>query len=127
MDKEIRKTIIDAAFHAGHGHIPSALSIVEILLAVDKVKQEVKLDDSILSLSTTEYDALLLFIEHAGETLDREFLVENLRGISWQSYDRSVDVLVSRLRGKLCETPSNTRFIKTIHGIGYKFIGEPNN
>ena len=40
MDKEIRKIIIDAAFHAGHGHIPSALSIVEILLAVDKVKQE---------------------------------------------------------------------------------------
>ena len=40
MDKEIRKTIIEAAFHAGHGHIPSALSIVEILLAVDKVKQE---------------------------------------------------------------------------------------
>ena len=40
MDKEIRKTIIDAAFHAGHGHIPSALSIVEILLAIDKVKQE---------------------------------------------------------------------------------------
>ena len=68
-----------------------------------------------------------MFIENSGETLDREFLVENLRGISWQSYDRSVDVLVSRLRGKLGETPNNTRFIKTIHGVGYKFIGEPKN
>ena len=93
-------------------------------LSIDKTRQEVLLDGETISLSTTEYEALLLFIENAGETLDREFLVENLRGISWQSYDRSVDVLVSRLRGKLGEAPNNTRFIKTIHGVGYKFIGE---
>ena len=96
-------------------------------LDIDKNKQEVILDDKLLSLSTTEYDALILFIENSGETLDREYLVENLRGISWQSYDRSVDVLVSRLRSKLGETPTKTRFIKTIHGVGYKFIGEPKN
>jgi DNA-binding response OmpR family regulator len=96
-------------------------------LSIDKIKEEVILKGEQIPLSTTEYEALLLFIEHAGETLDREFLVENLRGISWQSYDRSVDVLVSRLRGKLGETPNNTRFIKTIHGVGYKFIGEPKN
>ena len=94
-------------------------------LSIDKNKQEVLLDDKPIFLSTTEYEALLLFVEHTGETLDREFLVENLRGISWQSYDRSVDVLVSRIRGKLGETPNKTRFIKTIHGLGYKFIGEP--
>ena len=94
-------------------------------LSIDKTRQEALLEGEAISLSTTEYEALLLFIEHAGETLDREFLVENLRGISWQSYDRSVDVLVSRLRGKLDETPNNNRFIKTIHGVGYKFIGKP--
>ena len=93
-------------------------------MSIDKIKQEVLLDDESVSLSTTEYEALLLFIENSGETLDREFLVENLRGISWQSYDRSVDVLISRLRGKLGEAPNKTRFIKTIHGVGYKFIGE---
>ena len=109
----------------------SSASIVEQVhfkgLSIDKNKQEVLLDNIPVSLSTTEYDALLLFIENSSETLDREFLVENLRGISWQSYDRSVDVLVSRLRAKLGETPTNTRFIKTIHGVGYKFIGEPDN
>jgi len=107
----------------------SSAAIVENVkfkgLSIDKNKQEVLLDDKLISLSTTEYEALLLFVEHTGETLDREYLVENLRGISWQSYDRSVDVLVSRLRGKLGETPNKTKFIKTIHGLGYKFIGEP--
>jgi transketolase len=38
MDKEIRKLIVDAAFHAKHGHIPSALSIVDILIAYDNIK-----------------------------------------------------------------------------------------
>ena len=94
-------------------------------MSIDKIKEAVYLDKEVISLSTTEYEALILFIENAGETLDREFLVENLRGISWQSYDRSIDVLVSRLRGKLGESPTKTRYIKTIHGVGYKFIGEP--
>ena len=96
-------------------------------LSIDKTRQEVLLEGQVISLSSTEYEALLLFIEHSSETLDREFLVENLRGISWQSYDRSVDVLVSRLRSKLGETPNDSRFIKTIHGVGYKFVGKLQN
>lgn len=103
-------------------------SMIDILefdfLSIDKLKQEVLLEGEVVHLSTTEYEALLLFAENPGNVLDREQLVENLRGITWQSYDRSVDVLVSRLRNKLGETPSNTRFIKTVHGVGYKFIGK---
>ena len=60
--------------------------------------------------------------ENCGQILDRDFLVENLRGISWQSYDRSIDVLVSRLRNKLHKLDPDTEYIKTIHGVGYKFI-----
>ena len=103
-----------------------ANSMVDILefdgLTIDKLKEEVLLDGDHISLSTSEFEALLLFANNSNEVLDREFLVENLRGITWQTYDRSVDVLVSRLRNKLGETPNQTRFLKTIHGIGYKFI-----
>ena len=75
-------------------------------------------------LSTSEFEALTLFIDNNNEVLDREFLVENLRGIQWQTFDRSVDVLVSRLRNKLGETPTKTRFLKTVHGVGYKFVAK---
>ena len=103
----------------------SMVDVIEFdFLTIDKLKQEVLLEDEVVHLSTTEYEALLLFAENPGKVLDREQLVENLRGITWQSYDRSVDVLVSRLRSKLGETPANTRFIKTVHGVGYKFIGK---
>ena len=91
-------------------------------LSIDKLKEQALLDGEKINLSTSEFEALLLFANNSNEVLDREFLVENLRGITWQTYDRSVDVLVSRLRSKLGETPNQTRFLKTIHGIGYKFI-----
>ncbi len=101
-------------------------ALVDILtfesLEINKLKEEVVLDGNTVSLSTSEFEALLLFANNSNKVLDREFLVENLRGITWQTYDRSVDVLVSRLRNKLGETPARTRFIKTIHGVGYKFI-----
>jgi len=96
-------------------------------LIIHRLQEEVTLDGDPVHLSTTEFEALILFAQNPGEVLDREFLVENIRGIRWQSYDRSVDVLVSRLRNKLGETPNSTRFIKTVHGVGYKFIGIPQN
>jgi len=96
-------------------------------LKVDKIKEEIILDDEVVNLSTSEFEALLLFVDNNNQVLDREFLVENLRGIRWQTYDRSVDVLVSRLRSKLGETPTKTRFLKTIHGVGYKFVAKLKN
>ncbi len=96
-------------------------------LHIDKLKQEVLLKNERITLSTTEYEALLLFAENPGRELDREFLVENLRGIRWQSYDRSIDVLVSRLRVKLGDNSDQINYIKTIHGVGYMFIGVPKN
>jgi DNA-binding response OmpR family regulator len=49
--------------------------------------------------------------------------MDSLRGIEWDVYDRSVDVLISRLRQKLDDHPKHPRFIRTIHGTGYTFIG----
>ena len=106
--------------------IKNVESMIDLLefehLKIDKLKQEITLNGEILALSTTEFEALLIFAENAGQILNRDFLVERLRGISWQSYDRSIDVLVSRLRNKLNQLDPETEYIKTIHGVGYKFI-----
>ena len=103
-----------------YGDVTDSSSVSEI---VNKIKQEVLLDDKVVALSTAELEALMLFVDNANAPLSRDFLVENLRGIEWQTCDRSVDVLVSRLRNKLGENPSRTRFIKTVHGVGYRFVG----
>ena len=111
--------------------VSSSNSMVDIIefegLSVNKIKQEILVDERAVNLSTAEMEALMLFVDNPNVPLSRDFLVENLRGIEWQTCDRSVDVLVSRLRNKLGESPSKTRFIITVHGIGYRFVGEVKN
>ena len=50
-------------------------------------------------------------------------ILEATRGLDWEAYDRSVDVLVSRLRGKLGDDARRPRLIRTVRGTGYSFIG----
>ena len=55
--------------------------------------------------------------------LTRDRILEATRGLDWESYDRSIDVLVSRLRQKLGDDPRHPTFIKTVRGLGYRFVG----
>ena len=93
-------------------------------LSIDPATHIVLLDDERLEVTTMEFDILLLFMKHPNRVLNRNFLLENLRGLDWEVYDRSIDVLVSRLRGRLNDDPRQPEFIRTVRGTGYQFIGE---
>ena len=78
-----------------------------------------------LELTSTEFELLMLFVTHNGKVLSRDEIMQNTRGISWMSYDRSVDVMVSRLRNKLKNKQNaKDQLIKTIHTVGYMFFAE---
>jgi DNA-binding response OmpR family regulator len=49
---------------------------------------------------------------------------ESLGGVASESFDRAMDVRISRLRTKLGEDPKNPQLIKTIYGAGYIFLGD---
>ncbi len=85
-------------------------------LTIDVPARAAALNGSPLDLTTTEFDLLVLLARRAGRVQKREVLVEDLRGIGFDSFDRSVDVLVSRLRRKL---GSGGEMIKTVRGMGY--------
>ena len=87
-------------------------------------KQSVRVDGQPLDLTTAEFELLKLLITESGKIFSRDDLMDQIRGIEWEAFNRSVDVLVSRLRQKLNDDPKNPRFIKTIWGSGYRFIGE---
>lgn len=93
-------------------------------LEIDVNTQSVKLDGQVLDLTTAEFEMLRLFAENPQKPLDRDFMMEQTRGIPWESFNRSVDVVVSRLRQKLGDDPRHPRFLKTIWGTGYMFIGQ---
>ena len=94
-------------------------------LEVDTVRRLVKLDGEIVELTTMEYELLLLFMQSHNKTFTRDELMNRLRGIDAELFSRAVDTLVSRLRHKLKDTSKTPRFIKTVWGRGYTFVGEP--
>jgi len=76
-----------------------------------------------MELTSTEYELLLLFVKYNGKVLSRDEIMQNTRGISWMSFDRSVDVMVSRLRNKFKSLgKSKEQIIKTVHSVGYMFF-----
>lgn len=77
-----------------------------------------------LELTTMEFELLALLASNPGKTYTRDEILNALRGIDAQIFSRSVDILVSRLRHKLNDTAKQPRFIKTVWGTGYTFVGE---
>src|SRR5262245_21373429 len=82
-----------------------------------------RLDGRSLDLTAAEVGLLGLLLRNRGRVLTRERIMEATRGLDWESHDRSIDVLVSRLRQKLGDDPRRPAFIKTVRGLGYRFIG----
>ena len=95
-------------------------------LCIDFHKYEVRVDDKLVHLTLNEFECLVLLVKNKGKVLNRDQIIEELRGIEWDAFNRSVDITMSRLRQKLGDDPKNPRFIKTIWGTGYLFIGGEN-
>lgn len=75
-----------------------------------------------LDLTTNEFAALALLVESPGKVLDRDTLLQGLSGMDCETFNRSVDITMSRLRQKLGDDPKNPEYIKTVWGAGYVFI-----
>jgi two-component system alkaline phosphatase synthesis response regulator PhoP len=76
-----------------------------------------------VNLTAREFQLLRYFMEHPGETLSRETLLQQVWGYSAKTYTRTVDVHVASLRQKLESDPKRPDFIITILKLGYKFAG----
>ena len=79
-------------------------------------------DGSPVPLTHGEFSVLKVFAQHPREPLSRDKLMDLARGREHESYDRSIDVQVSRLRKLLGEDPQSPRYIQTVWGFGYVFI-----
>ena len=74
--------------------------------------------------SHAEGEVLRLFLDRPKRLISRQSMQEALGGAAGESFDRAMDVRISRLRTKLREDPKNPRLIKTIYGAGYIFLGD---
>ena len=93
-------------------------------LQIDFHKHNAMLNGTELDLTSAEFELLTLLTQNPSKVLNRDRIMDKIRGFEWDAFNRSVDVLVSRLRQKLNDDPKHPRFIKTIWGSGYMFIGD---
>jgi two-component system phosphate regulon response regulator OmpR len=92
-------------------------------LEMNWTTSSVRLDGQVVSLTSAEFELLGLLMRNRGRVLSRDRIMDQTRGIDWDAYDRSIDVLISRVRQKLGDDPRQPAFIRTVRGLGYSFIG----
>lgn len=91
------------------------------LLCIDSVNCQVKLGNETITLSSSDFDLLWELTIHAGQIMACEALLRNLRGVSYDGLDCSIDVAISCLRSKLHDNALELFRIKTVRHKGYLF------
>jgi len=86
---------------------------------IDFDAREVTVDGKRQVLTHFEFELLSTLAKAAGRVLSREHLMDALKGEEFESFDRSIDVHISKLRGKLEQNPKEPRYIRTVRGVGY--------
>jgi len=92
-------------------------------VALDFKKYEATKGGAPLDLSPREFRLLQFLVEHHGEVVSRDQMLNHVWSYNSFPSTRTVDQHIAKLRQKVEDTPNNPRFLLTVHGIGYKFIG----
>ncbi len=88
---------------------------------LDLVQRELKRGDQTIVLTSGEFALLRILAEHPDRVLDRDLLLDLLKGYERSPFDRSIDVQIARLRAKIEPDTKRPRYIRTIWGKGYMF------
>ncbi|MEK1897443.1 MAG: response regulator [Rhizobium sp.] len=78
-----------------------------------------------VSLTTGEFDMLVIFVKNHGRVLSRETLMDLTRSRNLEAFDRTIDAQIVRLRKKIENDPKDPTLIQSVRGIGYVFTGRP--
>ena len=91
---------------------------------VDTAGYSVSADGTTLDLTPTEYKIFELLASRPGQVFTRFQMVEQVQGVAFEGYERTIDAHVKNLRRKIDDNPKDPRIIQTVYGVGYKFSGE---
>ncbi|MFD0674930.1 response regulator transcription factor [Cohnella sp. GCM10027633] len=104
---------------------PSSTPVATALqqgISLDLERRTIIIDGEHVESTFSEYEIMKLFVQHPGRVFTREELINAVRGIDSFINDRAIDVHVTNLRRKLEKNPKEPQYIKTVWGVGYKFM-----
>lgn len=88
---------------------------------LDEEGHTVKKSGEVINLTSAEFEILSMLIKNRGRVLSRDYILDNTVNLNYDSIDRTVDVIIGRIRKKIKDDPKNPQYIQSIRGIGYKF------
>ncbi len=95
-------------------------------LGLDPEARELRVDGQVVELTYKEFELLKYLMEHPGKSLRREVLLREVWGIDYTGETRTLDIHIGTLRQKIGDPPERSRYIKTVRGVGYRFVGGVN-
>jgi DNA-binding response OmpR family regulator len=114
---------VKAVLRRTTGQVRSEVTRVQNL-EIDLSNRDVRRDGEPIDLTTTEFDLLAALTSPAGRVFTRAQLLDSLRGVSFESYERAIDSHIKNLRRKLEPDPGSPRYVQTVYGVGYRFNDE---
>lgn len=91
-------------------------------LLIDLEKHKVTIAGKVLELTAKEYDLLALFASKPGRAFSRQELLNLVWGYQFAGYEHTVNSHINRLRAKIEDNPAQPFFIRTVWGVGYRFV-----
>jgi two-component system, OmpR family, alkaline phosphatase synthesis response regulator PhoP len=90
-------------------------------VTIEVPKRRVTVEGEDVALTATEFDLLLALARHPGRIYTRAQLLDAIHGVSFSSYERSIDAHVKNIRKKIETDPRRPQLVLTVYGVGYKF------
>ncbi|MFF5206190.1 response regulator transcription factor [Streptosporangium sp. NPDC000396] len=93
-------------------------------LVIDEESREVHLAGRPVALTRTEFDLLVALASNPRRVWERETLTRRIWHTDWPGNDHAIDVHIANLRRKLGDDARSSRWVRTVHGVGYRFGGQ---
>ena len=110
---------LEAIIRRATGHASPILKCGNGRVVMDTTSARVTLDGNLMQLTALEYRTLEYLMQHAGEVVSKTELTEHIYDQDFDRDSNVIEVLINRLRGKVC-----TDMIKTRRGLGYQLLAD---
>jgi len=101
---------------------PGQSDVIRALdVTLDVPRMQVRVGRRSIDLTSTEFELLATMMRQPGRVFTRSQLLDAIRGVEVESFDRAIDAHVKNLRRKIEPDPHDPRYVLTVYGVGYKF------
>jgi len=112
---------VRAVFRRSEARQETAETIRTADLEIDVPRMRVTIGDRPVDLTATEFQLLVALAREPGRVFTRGQLLDAVRGVAFESYERAIDAHIKNIRRKVEPIPGAPRYIQTVYGVGYRF------